>query len=65
MRLFAKLLTIILVTVSVALVLFHQDWLTNIWLWVVGLAGPAISFVMRLIELFRKYVGSSKSTVTK
>jgi len=58
MKNFIILLFVALVTITIVLVIYRPDLLEDIWLWIIGLAGPIIGFTRAGIKSFVKFIKS-------
>lgn len=56
MKHFLILLTVGLVTLTIVFIIYRPDLVEKVWLWVIGLAGPAIAWIKKIIELIRKNI---------
>lgn len=50
MKHFFILLTVALITVVIMFALYRPDLLEDIWLWIIGLIGPIIAIIQRIVN---------------
>ena len=50
MKHFLILLITALVTLSIVFIIYRPDLVEHAWLWIIGLAGPAIGWGKRLVQ---------------
>jgi hypothetical protein len=53
MKHFLILLITAFVTLTIVFILYRPDIVEQVWLWVIGLAGPAIGWGKKIIKLAR------------
>lgn len=53
---FVILLIVALITITIMLALYRPDLLENIWLWIIGLIGPIIAIIRRMISSVYTYL---------
>jgi len=50
------LLTVAIITLAIMFALYRPDLLEDIWLWIVGLIGPIIAFIQRIVGSIQSYI---------
>lgn len=56
MKHFIIVLTVAIITLAIMFALYRPDLLEDIWLWIIGLIGPIIAFIQRIIGSIRAYI---------
>ena len=65
MKHFIVVVLVALTTIAIVLAIYRPDLLEAAWLWVVGLAAPAIAFIRGLIRKVQKFFSSFDQSENK
>lgn len=55
MKHFVIVLTVALITLAIMFAIYRPDILEDVWLWIIGLIGPIITFVKEGIKSLNKF----------
>ena len=56
MKHFIIILIVAIITMAIMFALYRPDLLEDVWLWIVGLIGPIIAFIQRIIGSIQSYI---------
>lgn len=65
MKHFLVVVLVALVTIAIVLAIYRPDLLEDLWLWVVGLAAPAIAFAKGAVKKASTFFQSFSNTKNK